>query len=108
MTKTLDSTAVYAYTTLISMIVCLPFAIGMEGGALQAGAAAAIAKVCTAAKGSLTLYAKKGRGCGVLFGKMLTTAACGSGVCVIIACIYVQTVHTSPFVFTTAAAAAGR
>lgn len=45
MTKTLDSTAVYAYTTLISMIVCLPFAIGMEGGLLQAGAAAAIAKV---------------------------------------------------------------
>lgn len=45
MTKTLDSTAVYAYTTLISMIVCLPFAIGMEGGALQAGAAAAIQKV---------------------------------------------------------------
>jgi len=45
MTKTLDSTAVYAYTTLISMVVCLPFAIGMEGGALQAGAAAAIQKV---------------------------------------------------------------
>eukprot|EP00775_Hariotina_reticulata_P002946 gene2946-3231_t len=45
MTKTLDSTAVYAYTTLISMIVCLPFAIGMEGGLLQAGAAAAIQKV---------------------------------------------------------------
>jgi diaminopimelate decarboxylase/solute carrier family 35 protein E1 len=45
MTKTLSSTAVYAYTTLISMIVCLPFAIGMEGPQLQAGAAAAIAKV---------------------------------------------------------------
>eukprot|EP00878_Enallax_costatus_P001378 GHUV01001528.1.p1 GENE.GHUV01001528.1~~GHUV01001528.1.p1 ORF type:complete len:401 (+),score=111.93 GHUV01001528.1:253-1455(+) len=45
MTKTLDSTAVYAYTTLISMVVCLPFAIGMEGGLLKAGAAAAIAKV---------------------------------------------------------------
>lgn len=45
MTKTLDSTAVYAYTTLISMIVCLPFAIIAEGSALQAGAAAAIAKV---------------------------------------------------------------
>jgi diaminopimelate decarboxylase/solute carrier family 35 protein E1 len=45
MTKSLPSTAVYAYTTLISMIVCLPFAIGMEGPQLQAGAAAAIAKV---------------------------------------------------------------
>lgn len=45
MTKTLDSTAVYAYTTLISMIVCLPFALIAEGPALQAGAAAAIAKV---------------------------------------------------------------
>jgi hypothetical protein len=45
MTKTLDSTAVYAYTTLISAVVCLPFALGMEGPALQAGAAAAIQKV---------------------------------------------------------------
>jgi hypothetical protein len=45
MTKTLDSTAVYAYTTLISMIVCLPFAVIAEGSALQAGAAAAIQKV---------------------------------------------------------------
>jgi hypothetical protein len=49
MTKTLSSTAVYAYTTLISMIVCLPFAIGMEGPQLQAGAAAAIAKVRSSA-----------------------------------------------------------
>ncbi|KAF8065957.1 hypothetical protein HT031_003018 [Scenedesmus sp. PABB004] len=45
MTKTLDSTAVYAYTTLISAIVCVPIALGMEGGLLQAGAAAAIQKV---------------------------------------------------------------
>lgn len=45
MTKTLDSTAVYAYTTLISAIVCLPFALIAEGGLLQSGAAAAIAKV---------------------------------------------------------------
>lgn len=45
MTKTLDSTAVYAYTTLISAIVCLPFALIAEGGVLQSGAAAAIAKV---------------------------------------------------------------
>jgi hypothetical protein len=45
MTKTLDSTAVYAYTTLISMIVCLPFALIAEGPVLQSGAAAAIAKV---------------------------------------------------------------
>jgi len=39
MTKTLDSTAVYAYTTLISMIICVPIALVMEGGALSAGAA---------------------------------------------------------------------
>lgn len=45
MTKTLDSTAVYAYTTLISAIVCLPFALIAEGPILQSGAAAAIAKV---------------------------------------------------------------
>lgn len=45
MTKTLDSTAVYAYTTLISMIICVPIALTMEGGALAAGTAAAIAKV---------------------------------------------------------------
>jgi diaminopimelate decarboxylase/solute carrier family 35 protein E1 len=45
MTKTLDSTAVYAYTTLISAIVCTPFMIGMEGGLLKAGAEVAIAKV---------------------------------------------------------------
>jgi len=45
MTKTLDSTAVYAYTTLISAIVCLPFALIAEGSVLQAGAAAAIQKV---------------------------------------------------------------
>lgn len=45
MTKTLDSTAVYAYTTLISAIVCLPFALIAEGSVLQSGAAAAIQKV---------------------------------------------------------------
>jgi hypothetical protein len=45
MTKTLDSTAVYAYTTLISMIVCVPIALIAEGPALQGAAAAAIAKV---------------------------------------------------------------
>lgn len=45
MTKTLDSTAVYAYTTLISMVICVPIALAMEGPALAAGAEAAIAKV---------------------------------------------------------------
>ncbi|GBF93760.1 triose phosphate phosphate translocator [Raphidocelis subcapitata] len=45
MTKTLDSTAVYAYTTLISMLICVPIALTMEGSALAAGAQAAIAKV---------------------------------------------------------------
>lgn len=56
MTKTLNSTAVYAYTTLISAIVCTPFAIGMEGGALQAGAAAAIAKVINIAAADTAGY----------------------------------------------------
>jgi len=45
MTKTLDSTAVYAYTTLISMLICVPIALIAEGPALAAGAEAAIAKV---------------------------------------------------------------
>ena len=45
MTKTLDSTAVYAYTTLISMLICVPIALAMEGSSLAAGAQAAIAKV---------------------------------------------------------------
>jgi hypothetical protein len=38
MTKTLDSTAVYAYTTLISMLICVPIALVMEGAGLGAGA----------------------------------------------------------------------
>lgn len=45
MTKTLDSTAVYAYTTLISVIICVPLALIVEGGALKAGIDAAILKV---------------------------------------------------------------
>lgn len=47
MNKTLDSTAVYAYTTLISAAVCTPIALVMEGGKLAAGAQAAIAVVGT-------------------------------------------------------------
>lgn len=31
MTKSLDSTAVYAYTTLISVIICVPLALIAEG-----------------------------------------------------------------------------
>ncbi|KIZ02914.1 Triose phosphate/phosphate translocator [Monoraphidium neglectum] len=42
MTKTLDSTAVYSYTTLISLIICLPVALAMEGESLTAGAQAAV------------------------------------------------------------------
>jgi diaminopimelate decarboxylase/solute carrier family 35 protein E1 len=45
MTKSLDSTAVYAYTTLISVIICTPLALLAEGSGLVAGAQAAIAKV---------------------------------------------------------------
>jgi Tpt phosphate/phosphoenolpyruvate translocator len=44
-TKDLDSTSLYAYTTLISVFVCLPFALLIEGGGLMEGAQAAIAKV---------------------------------------------------------------
>jgi len=45
MSKTLGSTALYAYTTLVSAIICTPLALLVEGGRLQAGADAAIAKV---------------------------------------------------------------
>ncbi len=48
MTKTLPSTAVYAWTTLISALLCTPLALFMEGGQLRAGMAAAIAKVSLA------------------------------------------------------------
>jgi diaminopimelate decarboxylase/solute carrier family 35 protein E1 len=41
MTKTLASTSVYAYTTLISVIICVPLALIFEGGALVEGS-----KVC--------------------------------------------------------------
>ncbi len=45
MTKTLASTSVYAYTTLISVVICVPLALIFEGGALVEGSKAAIAKV---------------------------------------------------------------
>lgn len=45
MTKTLDSTAVYAYTTLISVLICVPLALMAEGSMLMDGMNAAIAKV---------------------------------------------------------------
>lgn len=45
MTKTLDSTALYAYTTLISFFICAPFVMVFEWGTLAQGAADAIAKV---------------------------------------------------------------
>jgi Tpt phosphate/phosphoenolpyruvate translocator len=41
----LDSTAIYAYTTLISCFVCVPLALILEGQALMAGVQSAIAKV---------------------------------------------------------------
>ncbi len=43
--KILGSTGVYAYSTLISLIVCLPIALAMEGPVLLEGVNAAIAKV---------------------------------------------------------------
>lgn len=45
MTKSLDSTSLYAYTTLISVFICAPFVLAFEAGSLQAGAAAAIKAV---------------------------------------------------------------
>lgn len=45
MTKSLSSTAVYAYTTLISVLICVPWALLAEGGTLKAGIDAAIANV---------------------------------------------------------------
>lgn len=43
--KNLDSTAIYAYTTLISMCICVPLALIFEGPQLAAGATKAIAQV---------------------------------------------------------------
>ena len=45
MSKTLGSTALYAYTTLISVIICVPLALMAEGSTLVAGAEKAIAAV---------------------------------------------------------------
>lgn len=41
----LSSTALYAYTTLISMLICLPLALIVEGPTLKAGAEAAIESI---------------------------------------------------------------
>lgn len=43
--KGLSSTGVYAWTTLISVLICVPLALIMEGPALKAGVDAAVAKV---------------------------------------------------------------
>jgi hypothetical protein len=44
-TTKIESTALYAYTTLISVLICTPLALIAEGSTLKAGAEAAIAKV---------------------------------------------------------------
>ena len=41
----MGSTSLYAYTTLISVIICIPLALLAEGSTLMAGANAAIAAV---------------------------------------------------------------
>ena len=41
--KGLDSTGIYAYTTLISVIICVPAALIMEGPYLKAAADKALA-----------------------------------------------------------------
>ena len=41
----MGSTALYAYTTLISVIICVPLALMAEGSTLVAGAEKAIAAV---------------------------------------------------------------
>ena len=43
--RNLGSTAIYAYTTVISVVICLPLALIVEGKKLGAGVDAAIAKV---------------------------------------------------------------
>lgn len=43
--KNLGSTGVYAYTTLISVFICVPGAFIFEGGRLQAGIEAAVANI---------------------------------------------------------------
>jgi predicted membrane-bound spermidine synthase len=43
--KDLGSTAIYAYTTLISVVICLPLALLMEGPKLAVGTKNAIASV---------------------------------------------------------------
>jgi hypothetical protein len=45
MNKALSSTAVYAYTTLISVLICVPLALFAEGKGLMAGVDSAIAAV---------------------------------------------------------------
>ena len=45
MSKTLGGTALYAYTTLISVIICVPLALLAEGSTLIEGGKAAIAQV---------------------------------------------------------------
>ncbi|KAJ9523731.1 hypothetical protein QJQ45_020166, partial [Haematococcus lacustris] len=45
MTKALNSTSVYAYTTLVSVIICVPLALLAEGSQLAEGVRVAIAKV---------------------------------------------------------------
>ncbi|KAK9813816.1 hypothetical protein WJX73_010843 [Symbiochloris irregularis] len=42
--KNLDSTAIYAYTTLVSTIICVPAALIVEGPTLRAGVDKALAK----------------------------------------------------------------
>ena len=51
--QNLSSTALYAYTTVISLLICAPLAAIMEGPALKAGAEAAIEKLGS----STTFYA---------------------------------------------------
>lgn len=41
--KDLDSTAIYAYTTLVSVIICVPAALIVEGPSLRAGIDKAVA-----------------------------------------------------------------
>lgn len=43
--KNLPSTSLYAYTTLISLVICLPMALAVEGSGLMAGYHAAVAQV---------------------------------------------------------------
>ena len=70
MSKTLSSTALYAYTTLISVLICLPLALIAEGATLQKGIDAAIVAVGWAVHIQKTLLSCAGKRLQVVLGSV--------------------------------------